>query len=560
MTSRKLRLLKGRRGPGWPLLIVPLAGILALGAAFLTLANPLTGSDDDEPSRYIEAIVGAPTRVNPLFAHLNDVDRDVASLVFSGLTRLGPDGEILPDLAQSWAVSHDGRTVTFYLRPDITWHEGPAASPFTSADVLFTYGLLADPNLQGDPDQLDLWRQVGCEAQDELTVRCELPQPFAPFLSFTTVGILPQHILGEVDATSLFDQPFNQAPVGTGPFQLFEMDQTRALLTANATYHLGRPQLDEIELRFYTDTSTAAAALADGDVHALFLDPSDPSTDQTDFDTLAASADIQAYAANRTAHTVLYLNNAKSPFDNPLVRNAIARAIDVDAIVGRLPHGSSVPAYSPIVPGTWAFNPDIEPYPYDTIAAGALLDEAGWLLPEDGAVRERDGVKLRISLVTDRESLAQEIASQMAVVGIAATVVIQDTADLVRDSLIPRRYQAAIFGWDQGPDPDPYPAWHSSQTGRDGRNLAAYVSARADKLLEVARLTSDIERRRELYYAFQEIFHTDVPSLPLYYTADTYFVSDQVKDLKLGTLFYSSSRFNNIHEWSLDKAGDSGGR
>src|SRR3990172_11041776 len=105
MTPRS-RLPHARHSPGWPLLAILLIGIIILGAASFTLAGPLTGSGSSSsgPGRYVEAVVGAPARVNPLFAYRNDVDRDIASLVFSGLTRLGPNGEILPDLAESWQV------------------------------------------------------------------------------------------------------------------------------------------------------------------------------------------------------------------------------------------------------------------------------------------------------------------------------------------------------------------------------------------------------------------------------------------------------------------------
>jgi len=554
MTSRRNRLPTAAHGPGWPLLAVLVAGIAAVALVWFALSGRLAGSSDQKPSHFTEGLVGAPARINPLFVHLNDVDRDIASLVFSGLTRLGPGGEVLPDLADSWDVSPDGLTFTFHLHPGVIWHTG---APFTSADVLFTYGLLANPKLQADPDQAPLWRGLKCSAPNDITLGCQLPEPFAPFLSFTTVGILPKHILQGVDPAALFDHSFNQNPVGTGPFRLAQMDQNRALLRANTAYYLGQPQLSEIEFRFYPDTSTAAAGLVRRDIQGLLLGP---TASPADFDTLRSTDGLKAYTANRTAHTVLYLNNSQPPFDDPSVRKAIAQAVDIDTLIGDLLKGRAVRANSPIVPGTWAFNPDLPPYSHDPDKARALLDGAGWALPQDGRVRERDGTELRVSLLTDgdplRGAIAEEIARQLAEVGIAATVVRQDSADLVRDFLIPRQYQAAIFGWDPGPDPDPYPAWDSSQISDNGRNLAAYANPEADKVLEEARRTLDLDRRTALYYTFQQIFHDDVPSLPLYYPVYTYFVSSQIKGVQLGTLFYPSSRFRNVQQWTLQKSQD----
>lgn len=542
----------GRRGSQWPLLLVLTAGTIILAAAWFTLAGPLDDGGEEEPSRYVEAIVGSPARINPLFAPLNDPDRDLASLIFSGLTRLGPTGEILPDLAQSWEVSEDGLTYTFHLRPDVLWHTG---SPFTAADVLFTFDLLAEPDLAADPTLSDLWRQVSCQSLDDLTVQCQLPSPYAPFLSFTTIGILPKHVLEGTDPSQLSDSPFNQAPVGTGPYRLAQIDQTRAILVANDNYYLGRPRIDEIEFRFYPDYSTAAAALSRGEVQGLLLGP---AASQSDFDLLTSTSGLRAYTTNPTAYTVLYLNNERPPFDDKLVRRAVAYAVDIDAIIGNLLEGRAVRAISPIVPGTWAANPDLEPYPYDPGEARRLLAEAGWEEGENG-LRIKDGTELRVTLMTDedplRGALADEIARQLEDVGFQVAVVRQGASQLVQDFLLPRQYQAAIFGWDPGPDPDPYPAWHSSQVADQGRNIAAYISDEADRVLEEARKTTDLDKRQALYFTFQQIFYEDVPSLLLYYPLYTYFVSEQVEGIQLGTLFNSGSRFANVHQWTLRDSG-----
>ena len=535
--------------PQWPLLAVLLLGIVALAAVWFAITRPFSSQDDQEVRRYTEAIVGTPSRVNPLFASLNDVDRDLVALIFSGLTRLGPTGEVLPDLAQSWQVSDDGRTYTFRLRPGLTWHTG---SPLTSEDVLFTYTLLADPSLKADPALGQLWRQLSCRAPDPLTVQCQLPEPFAPFLTFTTIGILPKLPLEGTDASSLFDSRFNQAPVGSGPFRLALLDQTRAVLKANPNYYLGPPNLDEIELRFFPDHSTATAALRRGEVDGLLLGT---TASPEDLQTLNADDRLRSYTTNRTSFTLLYLNNIRPPFDDLRVRQAMAHTIDVDAIISNLLEGRAVHANSPIVPGTWASNPDLEPYPHDLGKARNLLDEAGWL-EKDGS-RQKDSVELRLTIMTDqdplRTAIAEEIAGQLQKVGIQATVAPQGATELVRDFLVPHQYQAAVFGWDPGADPDPYPAWHSSQTGDQGRNLAGYFSEKADKDLEEARQTTDLSRRQALYFAFQKTFYDDVPSILLYYPVFTYFVSKEINGIRLGILFDPASRFANVQEWTPEK-------
>jgi peptide/nickel transport system substrate-binding protein len=542
---------------GWPLALVLGPGIVVLAALWVTFGGSLTGSDSGGPDRYVEAVIGSPSRVNPLFAYLNDSDRDLVSLVFSGLTRLSADGQVLPDLAESWEISGDGRTVTFHLRPGVTFHTG---SPFTSADVVFTYNLLADPNLQGDPEQAALWRQVHCSAPDELTVACELPAPFAPFTAYATIGILPRQILEGVDAAGLAEHDFNRSPVGTGPYRLAQLSDTRATLRSHASYHLGAPLISELELQFYPDAPGAVTAVLRGDADAILVDS---SVGQPELDELNGLDGLKTYSANRTAYTALYLNNGKPPLNDPAVRSAVAQAVDVDSIVSDVLGGLAARATSPVVPGTWAFNPDVAPYEHDSGDARDTLDNAGWLLPEGGEVRIRNDLELRLSLMTDqdpvRAALAERIREALEDIGIAVTIVPEESANLVRDFLIPREYQAAIFGWDQGLDPDPYPAWHSSQAAGNGRNLADYRNEEADSLMEEARRSSDIDRRQSLYYTFQEIFHADVPSLILYYPVYNYLVRDNVEGIELGTLFTTGSRFRNVHEWALEETARVGG-
>lgn len=536
--------------PQWPLLAALILGVIAIAVLWFILANALDSSDGNGgDQRYMEAVVGKPALVNPVFAPLNDTDRDLAALVFSGLTRLGPEGEILPDLAESWEISEDGLTYTFKLRRDVTWHTGAA---FTAEDAVFTYELLADPELPSDPNLGRFWRQVSCSAPDELTVLCELPEPFAPFLAHTTIGLLPKHMLEGVSGASIRDSRFNQeGAVGTGPFRLAELDQTKAILRADPTYYGEPPAIDEIEFHFYPDSSTAAAALSRGEVQGILLGP---EATQEDFDLLTSAPGLRAYTTTRARLQILFLNNSQPPFDDRALRQAVALSVNVDDIIGKLLGGRAVRADSPMVPGTWAYNPELEPQPRDAEKAGSLLEEAGWEMTDSG-IRQKEGKELRISLMTDqdelRRDLAQEIANQLAETGIQVTVAPQDSGDLMQEFLAPRQYQAAIFGWDPIPDPDPYPVWHSSEVKPDGTNLAGYQSEDADRVIEEARQTTDLDKRQALYYTFQQKFQEDVPSVLLYYPVFTYFVAEEIQNVELGTLFQPSSRFASVTKWTV---------
>jgi peptide/nickel transport system substrate-binding protein len=548
MNGDRLPPVTAHRRPGWPLLAVLGAGVVLVAVAFFVVSNPFSGDAGDGSTRYVEAVVGAPSRVNPLFVHLSEADRDVASLVFSGLVRIDKDGTPVPDLAQSWTTNAEGTEVTFALRNGVTWHSGV---PFTADDVIFTYGMLANPELQGDPEQASLWQSVSCTAANPSTVTCNLPEPYAPFLAYAAVGILPKHLLEAATPQSIVDDPFNTAPIGTGPYRLASMDSARAVLEAYPAFYGGPPAIDELELAFYPDTASAAASLVGGDVEGLLVDL---TINPDDFETLQALDSLRQYPAHRSAHTDLFLNNTEPPFNESAVRQAVSRAVDVDSIVTGLLGGRGVRADTPIIPGSWAFDEDIGGYSHDIGEARSILDEAGWVLEGEETVRKKNGTELRITLMTDQDALrgavADQIAQQLAEAGIDVAVVQQSPADLVKNYLIPRQYQAAIFGLDSGPDPDPYPAWHSSQALEEGRNLAGYKSDDADALMEEARRTFDMDKRRELYGQFQQRFLDDTPSVPLYAQMYTYFVSSRIEGVDPGILFWPASRYRNAAQWS----------
>ncbi|HXG36810.1 MAG TPA: peptide ABC transporter substrate-binding protein [Dehalococcoidia bacterium] len=532
----------------WPLVLVAALLLLAV-SVWVATGNPLQNGGG-KGERYSEAIMGSPFYVNPLLSSFNDVDRDLSSLVFSGLTRLNTRGEAQPDLAESWEISPDGLTYRFKLRPGVKWHSG---MPFTADDVVFTYSLLGLPAFPGDPALNRFWSDVKCEKVEELVVKCILPDPFAGFLTQATIGILPRYAFEGMEADRLTSASFNSSPDGTGPYRLVELTDSRALLRSNQNYHLGKPQIDEIELRFYQDAEAAMTAYFSKEVMGLVVGT---NVSQEDLESLTTQRGVKVYTANRTAYTALYLNNIQPPFTDPRVRQAVAYGINKDAIISGFLSGRAVRADSPIPPGTWASTNDLKTYNFDPAKARSLLDEAGWTT--DGrSVRRKGDERLEFALITDsdplRRAIAQEIARELLDIHVGVTVFPLGSTDLVRDFLLPLQYQAAIFGFDPGYDPDPYPAWHSSQTLLHGLNLAGYVSNTNDKILEEARETTDQERRRNLYIQFQKNFAEDGTSVLLYYPVYTYVLDKSLRNVQIGTLFDLSSRFYNIHQWTIDK-------
>ncbi len=527
--------------------------IVAIVAAVGALALWLSGSDSAITvggSTYSEGVAGTWQRINPLYASENEVDQDLSQLVFSGLVRLGPDGAVLPDLAAELpALSDDGQTYTFKLRKGLKWHDG---EPVTSRDVQFTVKQITDPDFKGDTALADGWVGTTVEAPDANTVVIHLKQASAPFLARTaTVGILPEHILGPLKAAQMDVAPFNSQPVGTGPYKLQSIDSREATLVANDDYYLGRPGIAQIKLRFYPDYSTAERAVASGDVRGLLV--REPLTDDqlTDLQKIKG---VEIEQPQRGDYIVLYLNNDQAAyFQDERVRRAISLAIDRRSLTDKVFLGLATPSSSPIAPGTWAYSAEYDQPDANIQEAKKLLKEAGWEPHPTTGILLKDGGEFRFTIRTDndptRVAIAAEIARQLEPLGIRATVASTTFSVLRRDFLQERKYDAAITGWAQGTDPDPYSGWHSSQMGPAGLNLANFSDAVADELIAKGRTTNDVDVRKDVYKQFQEVWSELEPSIVIAYPRYLYIHTDALSGLNLGVLFNGSLRFADVYKW-----------
>jgi peptide/nickel transport system substrate-binding protein len=539
--------------PRWPLIIVLAAGVAAvIGIAYLP-SDDTDATPAERGGVYIEGITGAPAKVNPLFAAFNDVDADLSALVFSGLVRLGPNGAVQPDLADRPQITPDGRTYIFQLRDGLFWHDG---EPLDSADVAFTVRAIQDPDFEGDPVLADLFEDVEVETPDGRTVIFTLPEAFAPFLARgATVGILPEHLLGELTGGELAEAPFNGRPVGSGPFQLTRLTSTEAALTPFASYHFGRPLLERLELRFFSDSAALMAAVrgraVDGAFFRSLLRPDD--IDFIDGDDRWVRRSLHG-----TTYSLVYLNPQVPAFAQSSVRRALQHGIDRQEVIVAGLAGQALPMDSPLVPDLWAYDGQPDAFAFDPPRADAFLDTFGWGLNEDG-LRERDGERFHFTLAVSDDAaqvaVAQELQRQWADLGIEVEVEVSDASQFVERVLLPRQFEAALVTVDPGPDPDPYPLWHSTQTFGDGRNLAGFSHEEADRLLENGRQTASAAERAEAYRAFQEIYAREIPAILLYTPTFQYVVRAGVQGLSPGLLLGSGSRFQGVHLWHAGPAG-----
>jgi len=496
-----------------------------------------------------EGIAGNPYAVNPILGQANPVDRDLAALIFTGLTRVNDRGEILPDLAERWQISEDGITYTFYLRQDVVWHDG---APFTAADIVYTIEAMQSPEFPGPAFLSDLWRTVVVKQVDRYVVQFILREPYAPFLDYTSVGILPAHLLEGVPIASLRESRFNTHPIGTGPFRVDHVDAQRMTLVANPDFYRGHPYLDRIEVLFYPNSASLVSARERGEIQSIARVPPELLSQ------VRQDRELSLYFAPISGYSVIFLNLDRPIFQDREVRQAILYALDRQKLVDDILDGQGIVIHSPILPQSWAYDPRVPKYEHDLRKARLALDRAGWADEDGDGVRERGEQRLEFTLATNKDDpirlqLVQAISQQLAKVGIRAVPETVDWETLVSEQLRLRRYDAVLSGWQNlPPDPDPYPYWHSSQANEDGLNFANYVNQEADTLLAEARALHDREQRRALYARFQELFAEDVPSILLYQPVYIYAVDNSVQNVQIGMLYQSGDRFRTVCDWYVN--------
>lgn len=546
----------------WQLLIA-FGGLLLL-FGYLLGQSPIEEPTEPEPVAggiYREALVGLISRLNPLLDSNNQVDRDINRLLFRGLVRFDSRGIPQSDLAESWAVSADATLYTFTIRDDAIWHDG---EPVLSDDVIFTYSKFQESTYPGPADLHNVWKEINFVRLDDHTVQFQLPEPFAPFLDFVSVGLLPDHLLRGVSAEELIDHPFNIQPIGTGPFKfdrylLEDGSISGVRLIAFEEFFEGRPFLDEIEFILYPDEGRALEAYYGEEVMGI------GQVGTGILDRVLETPNLNLHSSSLPTINMIFLNHnnpEKAFLEEKKFRQALLLATNRQWIIDEVLGGQAVVAGGPILQGTWAYFDSLRIEAYDSSRAEELLDELGWEIPI-GAIkgtpeyaRVNEDVLLSLDLVHSNDpiqvAVAQAIQESWEFIGIRTNLVPSDGSTILEEYLEPRNFEAVLINTNLGrfPDPDPYPFWHDSQV-EAGQNYGGFSDRNIGIWLEKARTTPDLLLRADLYKNFQFRFQDQVPALLLYSSVYSYAIDTQVQGVRIGKIIDPSDRFANIIEWHI---------
>jgi peptide/nickel transport system substrate-binding protein len=505
----------------------------------------------------IEGVVGNPRFINPVLA-ITDADKNLTALVYSGLVRQKPDGEIANDLADSVDISDDGLTYTAHLKPSARFQDGTMV---TADDVIFTIQKIENTDLKS-PLYND-WSGTQVKKVDDETVSFILKKPYTPFINNLSVGILPKNIWNNVSDDEFSFSQFNSLPIGSGPYKVDTVERDSGgipnyydLTPFNGAIG-GTPYIKHFVFKFYPNQESLLSAYDNGDVESM------PGVSAEEANTLR-NRGVHIATAPLSRVFGVFFNQSKSPaLLDKSVRQALDLAAPKENIVTSIFKGFATPIDGPLPPGLfdWSGTRSTTTAYEDRVnEAKALLAKAGWTKNTQTGILEKKTKSVTITLsfsistgnTPELKAVADRLQTAWDDIGAKVDVLVFETGDLNQNVIRPRAFDALLFGEVVGRDADVYPFWHSSERNDPGLNIALYTNSKVDKELEDARSTKDESAREDDYKAFDAEIRSDVPAVFLYTPSFLYVIPDKVKNITLGGLSNPQERFESLREWYIE--------
>jgi peptide/nickel transport system substrate-binding protein len=522
-----------------------------------------------------EGIIGTPTLVNPITA-ISDADKDLTSLVYSGLMRKDGEGKYIPDLSEPFTISPDGLNYTFTLKKNVKFQNG---TKITADDVIFTIEKIKDPTIKS-PRKSD-WDGVSISKKDENTVVFTLAQPYISFLDNTTIGILPSALWKNTNSNEFNLSPLNIKAIGSGPYKIKSvsknsdgMPEVYKLERFN-DFSLGKPLVKNINIISYANEKDLVKALTNHDINqAGGISPENME--------ILKKENYNIYQTTLPRILGIFFNsNNNKIFSDQSVVKAFDIALNRQEVVDQVLGGYGSIIHSPI-PEKIIQDTSIEKYNKPMIdEANSILEKAGWKKGEDG-IRTKGGTttktitkkvgkktvtqtvtvksstpptRLTFSLTTgDAPELKQTtllIKEQLLKIGAEVDIKKVYETGQINQIIKERKYEALFFGQIINHESALYSFWHSSQKSDPGLNIAMYSNKKVDSLLEVTQKISNIDDRINKYEELSKEFNNEIPAL-LIYSPKYLYVTTGLNNVSFGSITTPSDRFSQVYTWSAN--------
>jgi peptide/nickel transport system substrate-binding protein len=495
------------------------------GFAFAQDATPVATAEPVRGGTLKIGVQGDPVGLDPALSIL-DAANIIFDFVYEGLTRLDPQLEPQPALAESWSISEDGLTYTFSIRRNVTFHNGRTLE---AADIKYSFDRVSDP-ATASPEATHTRNIATIEAPDPATLVITLKSPDASFLTRISQPGLVALPREEVEKTG----DLQLTMVGTGPFVFQQYTpNTNLTFTRNESYwDTGKPYVDGLEVSIIPNETSRSTALVSGTVDLIEAVP------QNTIETLQGNSDVKLVGGLVTNARWLVFNMRNETFNTLAFRQAVAKALDRKAIIDTAVFGYGEPLVGLYPPEFWAgYHGDIPAQ--DIEGAKELL--ASVTLP--------DGFKPKLLTWAAYEFLSSTsivVQEQLKQIGIESEIDPQENATYL-ENFFGGNFDIAVMGASGFVDPDEF--LRSMLATGESTNASAYSNPKYDDLLDQALATQDRGERAAIYQQAQQIMIDDLPIIPLY-------ISNTYEGLRADVEGFEhslSGRLGGIRETWLDR-------
>lgn len=496
----------------------------------------------------IVGILGNVQSFNPVTNTASTVQDIERYMLFTPLIQFDEKLQPRAYLAESWQMEGD-TGVTMKLRRDVKWHDG---QPVTAEDVKFTFDLAKNPKAtSGLVGSVYLTQVKSATVVDPYTIRFAFTRPHAMALEDFWWSPVPKHILGNVPPEQLTQHPYNQKPVGSGPFKVREFRPNQSLvLEANPAFPAGiggRPKLDRVVFRMIPEATTLVTELLNGtaDVIGWTLLP----------DQAAQVKNQEGFRLSNFPSREFYYvgwNNEREPFKDANVRRALGMAINKPQMIQGLLRGFGAPAHGVIPPWSPMHADLSQADRYDPAAAKQLLAQAGWRDTNGDGIVEKNGQPLRFTLLTNSENqLRKDVASfvqqQLKQVGADAQLRTIEFQTMLQQHKA-REYDAIITGWVLDTfRVDPVALFSCAEAQKKGSpNRTGYCNPELDRLMETGMRTNDPAAAKQTWTQFSQLLQRDQPLTTLFWIDDMAGIGRRIQNVEMDP----RSKLVNVAQWT----------
>lgn len=498
---------------------------------------------------------------------INDVANGmVTGVVYENLVKYDEEGNLVPWLATSWDISEDLKTVTWHLREGVKWNDG---TPFTAADVKFSYEFIASPGYTGQfaaPVKtiigFDEMRAgtatelAGVKIIDDLTLTFTTKEIYAEAIERlgNYLNIIAKHQWEGVPLDKAQEQTEKlHNPIGTGPYMVKEyVPDSHTIVEANPLYWGGKPKIDEIIFEI-VNPETAPSMIGRGE-----LDYFESNTLSPEMIKSYEDAGAKFIQVPTTFSQLLVLNNQSHYLKDVNVRRALLYAIDRKNILENIAYGYGRLVTQPYPPFFWAYGGDDKFNPYDyspETAIKILTEEAGWKY-ENGTMYDTEGKPVVMKLIYPQGNKARELAAvviqqNLKEIGIQLDITLLEFNTMLAafDKQEPEAFEMGMVGTGVGKTGSIFNAYHTSAIF-NGMNMSRYSDPEMDKLLDESNVVVDRDERKEVYIKVAQLINKNVPQIFLYNYDAGRFLSPRIQNYVMN----ADDNMWLIHQWDLGPA------